>query len=63
MIAFSLFMVGATYWLGKRKTRMPITVAIIGLITSIMPPIALMYLVILVFRAPVDLTSDPKSQR
>lgn len=46
----AIFMAAICFYLGKRKTETPIIVSVIGFFTAIIPPIALIYLIVLVIK-------------
>jgi Mn2+/Fe2+ NRAMP family transporter len=51
---FYLMVVTAiSYYLGKRKTNTPILIAIIGLFTTLIPPIALIFLIVLALKKDI----------
>lgn len=50
IIVLAVFMAGICYYLGKRKTETPFVAALIGFFTAMIPPIALIYLIVLVFK-------------
>jgi hypothetical protein len=50
IIVFGGFMASISLYLGRRKTETPILVSVIGFFTAFIPPIALIYLIILVFK-------------
>ncbi len=43
-----------SYYLGKRKTETPKVVAAIGFFSAIIPPLALIYLMVLVFKKDIN---------
>jgi ABC-type proline/glycine betaine transport system permease subunit len=43
-----------SYYLGKRKTETPKLVAAIGFFSAIIPPLALVYLMVLVFKKDIN---------
>jgi len=50
VIGLAVFMAAICFYLGRRKTETPILVSVIGFFTAVIPPIALIYLLILVFK-------------
>ncbi|MDC8831364.1 hypothetical protein [Alteromonas gilva] len=60
IIAFLVFSVLAiivarvSYYLGKRKTETPKLVAAIGFFSVMIPPLALIYLMVLVFKKDIN---------
>lgn len=45
------------YYLGRRKTQTPVLAGLLGVVLSIIPPFALVYLVVLVFKKDLGSTS------
>lgn len=54
IIGLAIFMAIVSYYLGRRKTETPILVAAIGCFTAFIPPVALVYLIILVFKRDIS---------
>jgi ABC-type molybdate transport system permease subunit len=50
VIGLAVFMAAICYYLGRRKSETPVLVSIIGFFTAVFPPLALVYLLILVFK-------------
>lgn len=50
MIVFILAVGAMSYYLGRRKTQTPILACLLGVMLSIIPPFALLYLVVLVLK-------------
>ena len=50
IIVFGGFMASISLYLGRRKTETPRLVSVIGFFTAFIPPIALIYLIILVLK-------------
>ena len=50
IVGFGVFMASISLYLGRRKTETPILVAVIGFFTAFIPPVALIYLLILLFK-------------
>ena len=57
IVLFALIMGGVCYYLGRRKTQTPILACLLGVVLAIIPPFALVYLVILVLKKDVGSTS------
>ena len=58
-----LMVVGAlSYYLGRRKTQTPVLAGLLGMVLCIIPPFALLYLVILVLKKDVGLPSAAVSE-
>lgn len=53
IIIFAIFMVIVGYYLGKRKTTTPVVTSVIALFTAFVPPIALIFLIVLVLKKDV----------
>ncbi|MDX1537123.1 hypothetical protein [Arsukibacterium sp.] len=56
-IVFILIMGVVSYYLGRRKTQTPVLTGLLGVVLSIIPPFGLLYLVVLVLKKDVVLTS------
>ena len=54
---FALIMGAVCYYLGRRKTQTPVLAGLLGVALSIIPPFALIYLVVLVLKK--DINSAP----
>jgi hypothetical protein len=50
IVGLGVFMASISFYLGRRKTETPILVAVIGFFTAFIPPVALIYLLILLFK-------------
>jgi hypothetical protein len=50
IVGLGVFMASISLYLGRRKTETPILVSVIGFFTAFIPPFALIYLLILVFK-------------
>ena len=50
VVLLAVLMPIMSYYLGKRKTETPIFAAVIGLFTAFIPPLALIYLIVLVLK-------------
>ncbi len=59
LFVFIIFATVTSFILGKRKTSSPKIAACIGAMLGFVPPLALVYLVVLMFRA--DITSKEQS--
>ena len=57
IVLFALVMGSVCYYLGRRKTQTPVLAGLLGLVLSIIPPFALVYLVVLVLKK--DINSAP----
>lgn len=58
LIALSaLIMGGVCYYLGRRKTQTPILAGFLGVILTLIPPLGLIYLVVLVLKKDINATS------
>ncbi|GAA6186422.1 hypothetical protein [Aliiglaciecola sp. NS0011-25] len=58
IVVLALFMAVICYYLGRRKTETPFLVSLIGFFTAIIPPIALIYLIVLVFKRDLSTTQS-----
>jgi len=54
---FALIMGGVCYYLGRRKTQTPILAGFLGVVLTFIPPLGLIYLVVLVLKKDVSSTS------
>lgn len=54
MFVFVLIMGALSYYLGRRKTQTPILAGLLGMALSIIPPFALVYLVVLVLKKDIN---------
>ncbi|GAB5382098.1 MAG: hypothetical protein Alis3KO_36110 [Aliiglaciecola sp.] len=59
VLGLAVFMAAICFYLGKRKTETPILVSAIGFFTAIIPPVALIYLIVLVLKR--DLPAAPSN--
>ncbi len=50
IIIFALVTAALGYYLGRRKTQTPILTAVIGLFCGMLPPLALIFLMVLVLK-------------
>lgn len=50
---FAIIMAIVCFYLGKRKTQTPVLVSIIGFFSALVPPIALIYLLVLTLKKDV----------
>jgi RsiW-degrading membrane proteinase PrsW (M82 family) len=54
VIALAVVMAILGYYLGKRKTQTPILTAVVAFFTALVPPVALLFLVVLVLKNDVQ---------
>lgn len=54
VIVLAVIMALVCFYLGKRKTQTPILAAIIGVFLALIPPLALVYLIVLVCKNDVQ---------
>lgn len=54
MFVFVLIMGALSYYLGRCKTQTPILAGLLGMALSIIPPFALVYLVVLVLKKDIN---------
>lgn len=57
IVLFAFIMGAWCYYLGRRKTQTPVLAGLLGVVLSIIPPFALVYLVVLVFKKDLGSTS------
>ena len=55
---FALLVPFMAYYLGRRKTETPVMCAVIGFFTAFIPPIAIIYLVVLVLKSDIQVAQD-----
>jgi hypothetical protein len=53
IIVLAVIMALVCFYLGKRKTQTPILASIIGFFSALIPPLALVYLIVLVCKKDV----------
>lgn len=53
----ALIMAGVCYYLGRRKTQTPILAGFLGAVLTLIPPLGLIYLVVLVLKKDVNTAS------
>jgi uncharacterized membrane protein len=56
MLLFVLLVGAFSYYLARYKTKTPLLAALLGVLLSLMPPLALIYLVALVFKKDLSPT-------
>ncbi|WP_126165872.1 hypothetical protein [Shewanella khirikhana] len=54
ILVFALLMGAVSYYLGCRKTQTPILTAVLGMLLSLIPPLALIFVAVLVFKKDVN---------
>ncbi|XOV77591.1 MAG: hypothetical protein ACFHVJ_11585 [Aestuariibacter sp.] len=54
VIVLAILMLPISYYLGKRKTQTPKMTALIGFLSAIMPPLAIIFLMALVLKDDVN---------
>ncbi len=59
---FALIMLVLSYILGKRKTETPKTTAFIGFLTALVPPLAIVFLIVLILKNDVALAKSDIGQ-
>lgn len=57
VILFALIMGAICYFLGRRKTQTPVLAGLLGVMLSIIPPLALVYAAVLVLKKDVGSAS------
>ncbi|WP_423186685.1 hypothetical protein ACO1PK_00250 [Alishewanella sp. d11] len=58
MFVFVLVVGVLSYYLGRRKTEKPILAGLLGVFLCIMPPLALVYLMVLFFKKDVGVSTS-----
>ncbi|MBO1256147.1 hypothetical protein J3L16_10675 [Alteromonas sp. 5E99-2] len=58
VIVFAIIMVSLGYYLGKRKTQTPVLTAVIAFFSALLPPIAIVFLMVLVIKNDVEPPSE-----
>ena len=58
VIVLAVVMALLGYYLGKRKTQTPILTAVVAFFTALVPPVALLFLVVLVLKNDVQPTTS-----
>ena len=53
----ALIMAGVCYYLGRRKTQTPILAGFLGAVLTLIPPLGLIYLVVLVLKKDINTAS------
>ncbi|WJG08911.1 hypothetical protein [Aliiglaciecola sp. LCG003] len=54
IMILAVFMAAFSFYLGKRKTETPILTSVIGFFTAIIPPVAIIFLIVLVFKRDIE---------
>lgn len=54
VIVLAIVMVPTSYYLGKRKTQTPKITVLVGLLSALLPPLAIIFLMALVLKDDVD---------
>ncbi|WP_218396418.1 hypothetical protein [Alteromonas lipotrueae] len=54
IVAFALLMAALGYYLGKRKTQSPILTAVVAFFAALVPPLAIILLIVLVLKNDVQ---------
>ncbi|MEH6482250.1 MULTISPECIES: hypothetical protein [Pseudoalteromonas] len=54
IIILAIVMAALGFFLGKRKTQTPVLASIIGFFSALVPPLALVYLIVLVCKKDID---------
>ena len=58
IIVFAVIMALVTFYFGKRKTETPILASIIGFFSALIPPLALVYLIVLICKKDIQSKGD-----
>lgn len=54
IIVLAILMTVAGYYLGKRKTTTPVVTSVIGFFTAFIPPLSLIFLIVLVLKKDIE---------
>ena len=54
IMVLAVIMAVVCFYLGKRKTQTPVLASIIGFFTALIPPLAMIYLIVLVVKKDVS---------
>jgi hypothetical protein len=54
IMVLAVIMAVVCFYLGKRKTQTPVLASIIGFFTALIPPLAIIYLIVLVVKKDVN---------
>jgi hypothetical protein len=57
IVLLALIMAGVCYYLGRRKTQTPILAGFLGAVLTLIPPMGLIYLVVLVLKKDINTAS------
>ncbi|CAA0367551.1 conserved hypothetical protein [Alteromonas alvinellae] len=58
ILVFALFMAIAGFYFGKRKTTSPIATSVIAFLTAFLPPLALVFLIVLVSKKDIKTSTE-----
>ncbi|TWX53365.1 hypothetical protein ESZ28_09955 [Colwellia hornerae] len=62
LVFYSMFIVGAiSYYLGKRKTSSAKIATLIGIVLCIVPPLNIVYLIVLILKNDLSCSTDTES--
>ena len=53
IIVLAIIMAALGYYLGKRKTQTPVLTSVLAFFSALVPPLALVFLIVLVFKNDV----------
>ena len=53
ILVFAITMAAVCFYLGKRKTQSPVIASVIGFFSALIPPIAIIYLIVLVLKKDI----------
>ena len=53
VFVFAIIMATVCFYLGKRKTQTPIIASVIGFFSALIPPLAIIYLIVLVLKKDI----------
>lgn len=58
IIVLAIIMAVLGYYLGKRKTQMPVLTSVVGFFSALLPPLALIFLIVLLVKNDVQASAD-----
>jgi hypothetical protein len=53
ILVFAVIMAAVCFYLGKRKTQTPVIASAIGFFAALIPPLAIIYLIVLVLKKDI----------
>ena len=58
ILVFALFMAVTGFYFGQRKTTSPIATSVIAFLTAFLPPLALVFLIVLVSKKDIKTSTE-----